>query len=340
MKHLQQQNIDHLPQFYAWNPATGKRRCNSYSNPPHSMMTSQRDETHKEGDHGNGEALDHWDDDTLQDHSTMEVEHCPVSKRARTSGMSSYQPMVSPDVVTGTTEYPSVMPMESERAITTASWQTRDWWKKSTTTTTKTKSSMSSSPLVQQLFPKNSNLPGANTNNMAATRLICVVCHCVYNPNQIPQQPKNIMPENALLAYFPCKMSHKVSPHHHTPAMTMPQTTTPPSGWLPSDPSTTASRTSIVTCIYCERPACPDCMSECERCHQIFCSFCSTQEYGSTYTRTFCLDCYRDAAAAPGLAAAAATAVASTTTSSSSSSCRSSRSNWGGEYDSMMHIDS
>jgi hypothetical protein len=106
----------------------------------------------------------------------------------------------------------------------------------------------------------------------SSSNLICVVCQTTYAPCQVEEEP-SVMPANALLNYFSCKKKASLK------AAATPTKST----------STTDSH-----CTFCERSACPDCVRQCEECHQPFCSFCLTQEYhGTSYSRTVCLDCCR-----------------------------------------------
>eukprot|EP00656_Telonema_subtile_P055011 TRINITY_DN8380_c0_g1_i1.p1 TRINITY_DN8380_c0_g1~~TRINITY_DN8380_c0_g1_i1.p1 ORF type:complete len:151 (-),score=10.95 TRINITY_DN8380_c0_g1_i1:317-769(-) len=44
-------------------------------------------------------------------------------------------------------------------------------------------------------------------------------------------------------------------------------------------------------CTFCEKIVCDGCTIQCEKCLDLFCSFCSTSNYDMRCDRTFCLTC-------------------------------------------------
>ena len=46
-----------------------------------------------------------------------------------------------------------------------------------------------------------------------------------------------------------------------------------------------------LSCAFCNRSSCPDCVTYCEICNQEFCKFCITTNYDHSFDKTVCLDC-------------------------------------------------
>lgn len=122
----------------------------------------------------------------------------------------------------------------------------------------------------------------------------CFICQ----RNSLPTQSKGLctnevstgMRENALLAYLTPKHSTKAAVRKNPlePSWNRHQSTRPCA--LPSQPLLTHCPKENC-CSFCERAACSDCISRCEECGDMYCSFCSTVDYHGIVPRTVCLDC-------------------------------------------------
>eukprot|EP01116_Phalansterium_solitarium_P011212 TRINITY_DN26827_c0_g1_i1.p1 TRINITY_DN26827_c0_g1~~TRINITY_DN26827_c0_g1_i1.p1 ORF type:complete len:164 (+),score=9.37 TRINITY_DN26827_c0_g1_i1:54-494(+) len=55
----------------------------------------------------------------------------------------------------------------------------------------------------------------------------------------------------------------------------------------------------VIPCSYCGHAVCELCVRQCEKCHDIFCTFCSTVNYHTKRERVFCLCCNSEAEADP-----------------------------------------
>lgn len=56
----------------------------------------------------------------------------------------------------------------------------------------------------------------------------------------------------------------------------------------------TKANIPTIPCSFCETIVCNLCVRQCEKCQDVFCSFCSTYNYETRQDRVFCLSCNRD----------------------------------------------
>ena len=234
-------------------------------------------------------------DDTAMETSSSS----PVAKRARTSPLQPLQvqvseepqachrssfttcPPPSPSVVSHTMETGDDSP--APKFTSNSNHHREEWWKRS---------SRSSNPLLPTI-PDGSVLCVTTETSSSASDsikknteetncLVCIVCQTLFVPTVAPEAPQ-VMKPNALLNYFSVTSSSSSSSHHK-------KTTTAAA----ASNLQTHSKNRTMACTFCERPACQDCLRDCEECRQRFCSFCTSQEYGwgtTSYSRTVCADC-------------------------------------------------
>ena len=50
-------------------------------------------------------------------------------------------------------------------------------------------------------------------------------------------------------------------------------------------------RMTSVSCAFCNRSSCPDCITDCEICNYAFCKLCITTNYDYVFDKIVCLDC-------------------------------------------------